>query len=237
MFLLMFFTFSSNAQTALNGKWKLLSITNSKNESVKLPNWEILLTFEGGKVSGLICNNFSGSYTVDKDKLNFTEMLSTLMLCNDLMKVESLVTGVLQGNTLFSVSENSLTLSDLSQTTTAKFEKANFAEILQGKWKLVSMRVGEKESWVEKDTLNIEKDQISGGCNNYGGSFSLTNDEIKFSNIISTKKWCRKSSLIENQYFQLLESSTLFRLYRGDLLLWDAKQKNRLTFSRDLKKK
>ena len=76
------------------------------------------------------------------------------------------------------------------------------AQGITGKWKLSSMKIsGEKTEITSSGTLNIsDKNEIggNGGCNNYGGSFSLEeSNSIKFGSLFSTKMYCSKSSKIE----------------------------------------
>jgi putative lipoprotein len=54
----------------------------------------------------------------------------------------------------------------------------------------------------------------NGGCNSYGGTYTVQNDSLTFSPIISTKMACVDEGMMqqENQYFQILQSSSKFSL-------------------------
>lgn len=59
--------------------WKLFAI--DKRKPVEAPN-EITLTFSDGQVSGNSgCNSFGGSYSVNGDKIQFSQLASTMMAC------------------------------------------------------------------------------------------------------------------------------------------------------------
>lgn len=59
--------------------WKLFAI--DKRKPIEAPN-EITLSFSDGQVSGNSgCNSFGGSYTVKGDKIQFSQLASTMMAC------------------------------------------------------------------------------------------------------------------------------------------------------------
>ncbi|HSQ26791.1 MAG TPA: META domain-containing protein [Anaerolineales bacterium] len=59
--------------------WKLFAI--DKRKPIEAPN-EITLTFSDGQVSGNSgCNSFGGSYSVNGDNIQFSQLASTMMAC------------------------------------------------------------------------------------------------------------------------------------------------------------
>ena len=68
--------------------WKLIAIGNSS----PVVGSTLTLAFENGQVSGHSgCNSFGGTYKISGDKLQFDQMMSTMMACVDqsLMEQES----------------------------------------------------------------------------------------------------------------------------------------------------
>ncbi len=212
--IIIIFTTFANAQSSLVGEWKIVSITDEKVGNVALDKAENIITFEKDRFHGKVCNNFGGNYSIADNVLNISQTLSTMMACPK-MKTESLVMSVFYKRTNFSLKNNVLTLTDQNKQITLRLEK--FKEVkasLIGKWKLSSFMLDGKVffSWTieEEVFLNIKKDKIggNGGCNSYGGNVAMTRNTVKFSKILSTKKFCKGS--IENQYFEALGKVTNF---------------------------
>jgi len=89
---------------------------------------------------------------------------------------------------------------------------------LKGKWK-VSKLVG-IDSLSKSPILNIdlEAKKISGnaGCNNYGVSFSIDKEQIKFETPFATKMYCTNMN-IEKAFFECLQNTSNYKFVNGDL--------------------
>ncbi len=59
-----------------------------------------------------------------------------------------------------------------------------------------------------------------GGCNNYGSSYSVNEQQITFKNIFSTKMFCEKFQAEEDAYFRQLEKVNRFDIKDDKLLLY-----------------
>ena len=66
----------------------------------------------------------------------------------------------------------------------------------------------------------------NGSCNTFGSSFTLSDNEISFKNIFSTKMYCEGVQQTENAFFKQLEKVDRFevkdktlRLYQGNEVL------------------
>ena len=70
-------------------EWKAIVIENEKLEQLttdKLPAMKL----SEGKVTGFSsCNRMHGTYTMEKDKITFSQMAVTKMLCVDTQEIES----------------------------------------------------------------------------------------------------------------------------------------------------
>ena len=95
--------------------WKLTAI--DKREPIEAPN-EITLTFNDGQVSGNSgCNSFGGSYSVNGDKIQFSQLASTMMAC---MQPE----GIME--------QEQVILQYLNQAQTYRFEDGRLVLVVSG---------------------------------------------------------------------------------------------------------
>lgn len=233
--LIVIFTAFANGQTSLVGEWKIVSITQAKTGNVALDKAENHITFEKNRFYGKVCNNFSGNYSIAKNKLKTSQVITTLMACQE-MKTEKLITSVFDKVTYFSLKNNVLRLSDQKRKITLQLKKVKPEKPnLIGKWQLHSLKLdGESFSPTNEREilLTIEKDKIGGnsGCNSYGGNVAITGNTVKFSNIFSTKMFCEGS--IENQYFAALEKVVNFELKNNQLILMDKTKQTVLKFDK-----
>lgn len=100
---------------SLIGSWKLTSYSRADVLTPAVTDTEAGLTFkDDGTVTGSSgCNGFGGSYTVEDDKITFSEITSTLMACDDpRMAQEDAVHQVLTDTASFKIEGNTLTLTN-----------------------------------------------------------------------------------------------------------------------------
>jgi heat shock protein HslJ len=90
-----------------------------------------------------------------------------------------------------------------------------------GNWK-VSKLIG-LDSLTKSPTLNIDFDtkKISGnaGCNSYGSSFVIKDNEVKFELIAATKMYCTNMN-IEKAFFDCLQKTSSYKIIDGQLKLY-----------------
>ncbi len=69
--------------------------------------------------------------------------------------------------------------------------------------------------------LDDSTDHVSGfsGCNQYGGSYSLSGDTLKFGPLVSTKMMCIDAIDLESIYLAALPTITTWRLSDSTLTL------------------
>jgi len=99
---------------SLIGSWKLVSYGPADAQIPALEGTEAALTFnEDGTVTGDSgCNGMGGSYTVEGDQITFSEIVSTLMLCDLLMEQEEAIHIVLADTSTYKIEGNTLTLTN-----------------------------------------------------------------------------------------------------------------------------
>lgn len=99
---------------ALIGSWKLTSYGAPSSPLPVVENSEAQLTFnDDGTVTGNSgCNGFGGNYTVEGDQVTFSEIVSTLIACDEpLMSQEGVVLQVMADSVTYNVDGNTLTLT------------------------------------------------------------------------------------------------------------------------------
>lgn len=99
---------------SLTGPWKLTSLGSGDTISSALADVEAGLTFnEDGTVTGTSgCNEFGGSYVVEGDQITFSEIVSTLKLCDSpIMQQEEAMQQMLSDTASFNIEGNTLTLT------------------------------------------------------------------------------------------------------------------------------
>ena len=106
---------NEGSAASLIGSWKLTSYSRADVLTPAVTDTEAGLTFkDDGTVTGTSgFNGFGGSYTVEDDKITFSEITSTLMACDDpRMAQEGAVHQVLTDTATFKIEGNTLTLTN-----------------------------------------------------------------------------------------------------------------------------
>ena len=82
-------------------------------------------------------------------------------------------------------------------------------------------------------TIRFENGEVSGtaSCNNYGGSYELSGEEISFGPMFMTEMWCAEEGVMDQEmtYLELLGAAESFEIVDGVLTIFSGHQKT-LTF-------
>lgn len=176
-----------------------------------------------GRVSGSSgCNNYSGPYEVDGNKLSFGQpMASTLMACEPaVMQQEAAYMTVLESVAGYEIKDDSLTMYDADKTSVAEFEVVK--QTLEGSsWDVIAYNNG-KEAVVSviigtEITANFgEEGQLTGsaGCNNYVAEYKTEGNTITISSAVATtRKACQEDVMDqENAYLAALEMADTYKI-------------------------
>ena len=120
----------------------------------------------------------------------------------------------------------------LSACSTAKNAATSSMPLYETKWLLKKIHTGSTTEDVNTKAF-IRFDQAkssaggNGSCNNFGSNAAVNGNDVKFSNIFSTKMYCEGVQQVENKFLGGLENVTRYKiegktlkLYNGnDLLL------------------
>lgn len=99
---------------SLIGSWKLSSYGSASAPVPAAEGIEAGITFnEDSTVVGTSgCNGFGGNYTVEGDQVTFSEIVSTLIACEEpIMSQEEAVLGVMADSATYNIGGNTLRLT------------------------------------------------------------------------------------------------------------------------------
>jgi heat shock protein HslJ len=101
--------------TSLVGAWKLTSLGPVSSPVPALTGLEAGIAFnEDGTMAGNSgCNGFSGRYALDGDQITFSDLVSTLMACEEpVMQQENVMYLVLKDTASFEIDGSTLTVTN-----------------------------------------------------------------------------------------------------------------------------
>jgi heat shock protein HslJ len=106
---------AGESSASLIGSWKLVSYGPADALIPAVPDTEAGITFnEDGTLTGNSgCNGFGGNYTMEADQVTFSDIVSTLIACEERrMEQENIIHQVLSDTATFKVEGNTLTLTN-----------------------------------------------------------------------------------------------------------------------------
>jgi len=217
---------SSGAADGLTGAVWNISLLNGEPP---VPMTSITAEFtEDGMVGGSAgCNNYSATYEVDGDQINFdmNQTATTLMACPELvMQQEAEYLVALAKTQSFEVNENELRLFDANGDPVAVFEAVS-QDLAGTSWEVISFNNG-KEAVVSviidtQITANFGEDgQLTGnaGCNDYFGPYETDGQKISMGTFGTTRMACQAPEGVmeqETQYLAALETADTYKVEGG----------------------
>jgi heat shock protein HslJ len=194
--------------------WRLSEYIGPEGNSVTVPEAaSASATFAAGKVSGNAgCNDYTGSYTIDGDKLTFGTIASTTKACGPIpTALETAYLAALGKVATFSVSADTLELKTAEGKVGLKYAAVKAATLTGTRWVATGVNngAGGVVSVVAGTTVTAMfgtdgKVAGSGGCNTYNGPFTSDATAIKIGPLASTKKLCATPTGVDDQESQFL---------------------------------
>lgn len=196
------------------------------------------LTADGAAVGESGCNSFGGQYTVQDGTISFSELVSTLIACEDagIIEQEATYLEALPAAGRYELTADGLTLWYDDEAGVLNFVPATpgdepstpEAEAGEGlantAWSLESFGpVGSEVPLVEGSaiTLVFEDGQAggNGGCNSYGSDYTVEGDSLSFGLINTTLMACMDNAVTEQEgrYLAALQTAESFEM-TGDTL-------------------
>lgn len=227
-------TQTSESDSGLVGtSWELISFTTPDGETLAISNTTVTLAFEDETRAGGNggCNGYGSSYSVDGDAITFEGVISTMMACldADIMPQESAYFDALNTATRYEIDGDKLTIwygEDGENWLT--FAAVVDAPLVGTVWELISIGTSDAITSVIGDAqLSLTLDEMgrisgNGGCNGFGGSYSVNGDAITFSEVISTLIACLDDAVTqqESTYFAALNAAVRYDIDGGKLTVW-----------------
>ncbi len=183
------------------------------------------------------CNSFNGPYSTEGNSISMGAFITTLAGCIDppLQAQEGKYLITLETAASFSVSGETLELSNEAGETTARFEEAD-PDLTLTNWEAITINngAGGMQSVVQGSLVTIKIQEIgllagSGGCNTYSAAFRLGDEydvveggSIQVAGIASTRKSCDEAvDEQEANYYAALESARIWVIRGLNLELRD----------------
>jgi heat shock protein HslJ len=185
------------------------------------------------------CNRYSGTYSLEGDRLTINILAVTAMMCDASMETEDAFLAALQDELTFQIQYNRLILTSENNTLLFLGERPSLA----GDWRL--LRMGTPEDPVDitfEQTILAEfmieemaaTGLISGTtpCQEYTAGFFIDRDFVTFGTpeMINLNQ-CDDMSEIETQYFEALQNAAQYEFSRGNLILRDGEGTQLLEFN------
>lgn len=106
------------------------------------------------------------------------------------------------------------------------------------RWQLVALGLtGAQTPVIADSTITLEFDAAgevggSGGCNSYGGAYTIADGRLVLSGIVSTLMACTDQAVTEQEmaYLAALQAAGRFAITDGMLILWYDNESSTLTF-------
>jgi heat shock protein HslJ len=208
-----------------NATWRATVLPGQTLPAEKGRN-AVTVNFEAGRVHGFSgCNQFTGSYIVEGEKLVLNKLGSTMMACPEpAMSVENLFRKSFSGTFHISVAENDLTLTPEKGGEALRFERQKPPRLEGVEWEVTGYNNGRQAVVGPKVgtrlTLMFQDGQVTGssGCNSFQGSFTVAEKALTIGPLATSRRACEKAVMVQEQEFlTAIQSATTWDVVRGML--------------------
>lgn len=207
------------ANSITGKKWQLVELAgqpvaaaiNGKMPFIQLFDEENRFSASAG------CNGLGGGFTLKKNKLKFTQGISTMMFCEN-MDVETEFKKMLEQVDNYTVNGDTLSLNKARMAPLARFRaiEENEAATLNGNWELdyiSGTRIAFAGLFPDKKptlTFNLPDTKATGNgsCNNFNVTFTIDGNNIKFNDPAATRMACPGDG--EASFFNILKKVTKY---------------------------
>ena len=225
------------ASPSLEGlEWRLTDHFGAGGELLPIAGGVIATaTFSDGRVSGTTgCNRYSATYRLAGASLSLGSLAMTRMACIPPRDaVERAMTAALEATAGYIVTGDALELTDAEGNTLVRFRVATGPGLVGTTWVATGINNGRGGvvSSVALDAASVTArfaadGRVSGfgGCNGFGGSYTLDGDSLAIAPVTATRKACIEpegAGELESWYFAALERVATWSIYADRLQLRD----------------
>ena len=173
------------------------------------------------------CNTFTASYTADSSSLKFGPLAMTRIACDPgVTSFESAYTSALANTTQYTMTADQLVLKSGGGEALLTYAPGSPADI-EGSWEVTAFNTGSAITSVALGstiTMDFDADgQVSGngGCNQYGGGYSVDGSNVSIGPLHSTMMACPDEALgtQESQFLTALDMVETWSLTGDQLTL------------------
>ena len=220
--------------------WRLTQLRGQTDKALAGLPTPITARFDAGRLQAFAgCNQLTGAYTIDGDRVRLEALAGTMMACPPpVMAAETAFKAALSGVLRFAVADGRLTLAAESDTgPTLVFAAAPPPRIEGVTWEVTGYNNGRQAvvSPLVGTTLTVSftDDAIVGraGCNTFRAPYSRDGDRLTIGPPVATRKMCAGKGVMEQEreFLAAIESATVWALDRGMLDLHRADGERILT--------
>jgi heat shock protein HslJ len=229
-------TASAAAGSGLEGTlWRLTGYLGPNGNGISVPDAiAASASFTDGTVSGNAgCNDYTGGYSVDGEKLTIGPLAATKKACGPAESaVETVFLTAFGRVATFAVTGTTLELKTADGKAGLTFAAAQPAALVKTRWVATGVNNGKGAvtSVLSGTTLTAifaEAGTVagSGGCNDYSGPYTSTASTIKIGPLAATRKLCNTPAGVDEQetrYLTAIQAATRWTIAGEKLELRDA---------------
>lgn len=221
----------TTAASLTDSPWRATQYADAAGTMVQPREGSILSAhFDGERVTGSAgCNNYTGGYAAGDGTIEIGPLAATLKLCDGGMEEEVDYLSAMQSADAYVITDGMLRLEN-GGTVVAEYEAAPVG--LPGTaWNVTSMNNGKEgmQSLVVGTEITVgfsEGGTVSGstGCNEYSGSYEVTDDAIEMGPFAVTERACAEAEAMDQEavFVGYLQSAVTFTITDQLLTLFDA---------------
>ena len=205
------------ATTIEGPTWRLTELRGLDPKVLRDAARPVTASFKAGRVSGFSgCNQFFGSYTLDRDRVTVGSLAGSMMACEEpLMAIERAVHAALAGTFRYTLAEQRLTLASGAEPVLTF--QAEPAPTLEGvTWTVTGFNNGRQAvvSPLSRTTLFVtfKGGRLEGfaGCNTFRATYTAEADRIVVGPLAVTRKTCAGDGVMQQEraFLSALKSAT-----------------------------
>ncbi len=207
-----------------NGTWR--AVLPGETLPVDKGRNAVTVNFTAGRVHGFSgCNQFTGEYTLQGEKLVLGTLGGSMMACPEpAMSVESLFLQSFSGKLNISVAGNDLILTPENGGDALRFERQEPSRLEGVEWEVTGYNNGRQAVVSPKIgtrlTLMFQSGQVSGssGCNSFQGTFTVAENALTIQPLATTRRACEETVMVqEQQFLRAIQSAATWKIIRGML--------------------
>lgn len=197
---------AAEARALEGGTWRLTALPGfaALDDLPRPPT----VRFASGQVAGFGgCNNYTGGYRLDGDRLTIERVASTMMACPEpASSVENAFHRAFAGSFRIAVERDQLTATADSGAM-LRFLREPPPQLAGVEWKVTSYN-NNRQAVVSvmgepPITLSFKEGQVSGsaGCNSFRGSYKTQGKNVEFGPLATTRRACAEPLMTQEQEF------------------------------------